>query len=470
MLDFDRSKLLGLVAKYQGSGPRYTSYPTALEFGAQVNAELWRECLLADFDARPASHSSLYLHAPFCRSLCYFCACSKVIDPKLSQLEAFMESVCRELDAYRELIPAGNEAVQIHWGGGSPSFLPADAIDRLCDKIDQVLPSRAAGADISVEVDPRTSSPKQLEHLYARGFNRLSIGVQDFDPSVQRIINRNQSIEQTEEIYQAARAIGFRGINFDLIYGLPGQTAESFRSTVDAVISLRPDRIALYGYAHVTWLKKVQKAMERVHIPTSAERLDLFLHAMERLCDSGYEYVGLDHFATEDDELSAALRSGRLNRNFMGYSTHKGVRIIGVGPSAISSVPGAMAQNLKALGPYCEALTPKGGSADSSAVERGVILSQDDLIRADVIHDIMCSSVIEVAAFEEKWSIDFWEYFAEVRAALAAMEADGLLRSGDGTLRLSFLGRVFARNIAMLFDAYLPKHGASRAPAFSQTV
>ncbi|MCB0343864.1 MAG: oxygen-independent coproporphyrinogen III oxidase [Bdellovibrionales bacterium] len=459
------AQLRRLAENYQGAGPRYTSYPTAVEFDDSVRSELWQAQLSEDVSTRPEANTALYLHVPFCKSLCYFCACSKLIDPKLENLDLFLNAACKELSTYAALISNKTNICQIHLGGGTPSFLPAHAIDLLCDKIDTLAASRAKNAEISVEIDPRTSSREQLHHFRDRGFNRVSFGVQDFNPTVQQIVNRNQTLEQTQSVYDAARDLGFSGINMDLIYGLPGQTQENFQKTIHSVIELRPDRIALYAYAHVTWIKKVQKAMRRVHIPTPTERISFFEYAIEQLEAAGYQYIGLDHFALPEDALSIALREGRLSRNFMGYTTHRGARILGIGPSAISSVPNAMAQNIKPLNEYASAIANSG-----SAIERGVILERDDMLRAAIIQDIMCVGSINLSTFENLYDISFWDYFHKEQPQLKALELDGLLSVGDRVLQLSEVGRIFSRNVAMVFDSYLETHQKAEKPVFSQTV
>lgn len=461
---FDKYLIKFLVEKYQSAGPRYTSYPTAVEFSPLVGSEAWRAALQADINSRPHDLTALYLHAPFCKSLCYFCACNKIIDPALKKLDLFLDAACRELNSYRRF---ENITInQIHWGGGSPSFLPPEAIERLCDKIDLVFPQRSERPELSVEIDPRTSSAEQLRHFRRRGFNRLSMGVQDFDADVQRIVNRNQSAELTASIFHAARDAGFGGVNIDLIYGLPGQTLAGFKRSIDTVISLRPDRIALYGYAHVTWIRKVQKAMERVHIPGAAERLELFLWALELLSQAGYEYIGLDHFALPTDDLAQARKDGRLNRNFMGYTTNRGARLLGIGPSAISGVPAAMVQNERSLEEYAQAVFSSGW-----AISRGIELGADDMIRASVIHDLMCRGTVDIPQIERANSTgDFWNYFSRERFELEELEQDGILSVSDKELALTDIGRLFARNAAMVFDAYLPQHRQSGTQVFSQTV
>jgi oxygen-independent coproporphyrinogen-3 oxidase len=310
---------------------------------------------------------------------------------------------------------------QIHWGGGSPNFLKPDEMQMLHAECLQSFGGLAPDADVSVEIDPRTTSEAHLEKLAQLGFNRVSLGVQDFDPAVQRLVNRIQPFELTERIVRTARDVGFSGVNIDLIYGLPLQTAEGFSRTVDKVLELRPERVALYGYAHVTWIKKVQKALERAHLPTPAERIEIFLAAIRRFADAGYRHIGMDHFALPSDSLSQALDTGRLNRNFMGYSTHRGARLIGMGVSAISSLPSCYAQNVKDLTVYQERIT-----SGLLATERGLLRTVEDQLRGEVIEAILCQGRLDIPTFDARWGCRFMQKFAD------GLEVSGAHRAGGG--------------------------------------
>lgn len=456
-------ELRRIIRKYAGSGPRYTSYPTAVELSDDVTAADWYSLLRSELSGDNASSSaSLYVHIPFCKSLCYFCACHKVILKERDIVAPYLAALGDELTAYRALLPKISFG-QIHWGGGSPSFLTIPESERLFDAITERFSLATEGGDFSIEVDPRTTSEEMLRAYRALGFNRVSFGVQDLDESVQRAVNREQSLETIERLVVASRAEGFSSINVDLIYGLPEQRIETFADTVHSIVRLRPSRIALYGYAHVTWLNKVQRSFERHHLPTPEERLELFLLAGAAFEEAGYRRIGMDHFALPDDSLSRALESGGLHRNFMGYTTHRGATLIGIGASALSSCEGAIVQNAKALDDYMSRVADVG-----TAVFRGLRRTLDDRCRGSVIDDIFCRSEIRLSSFERRWHSEFWSAFPEVRERLVGFEQDGLLSISDERIALTELGRLFPRNVAMLFDAYLPKH--SKRDVFSATV
>ncbi len=454
-----------LIEKYSTSGPRYTSYPTAVEFHSGFDSAEWMQTLESDREIRKSTDGfSLYFHIPFCPSLCYFCACNKVITRDESVTEPYLSAVRNELAMYRSLV--GDVPVeQIHWGGGTPNFLSPESMRRLHGDCLAAFPTLTADADVSIEVDPRTCSDAHIRTLVDLGFNRLSMGVQDFDARVQSLVNRVQPFELTKRVSDEARALGIQSVNVDLIYGLPDQSVDGFRKTIEQILEIRPDRIALYGYAHVTWLKKVQKALEKAHLPTPSERVAIFLEALRMLTEAGYEYIGLDHFALPNDSLSLARRSGKLNRNFMGYSTHRGARLIGIGPSAISTFPEAFAQNTKDV-----ALYQAGMGEKRFVTERGLRRSIDDQIRGDVIESILCLGTLDLKDFQTKWRYDFWSYFAHVLPTFDSFFRDGLLEYSSDSITLSPFGHLFSRNIAMAFDAYLSGHKASSRPVFSQAV
>ncbi len=452
-----------LIEKYAVNGPRYTSYPTAVEFCQNVGSSQWCDHLRHGLSADPAI--SLYLHVPFCRSLCYFCACHKVISEEESVVGPFLESVQREVAAYRSLLPPSCEVNQIHWGGGSPNFLTDTQTIDLFDIVRSAFRGLAPQAEVSFEADPRTMTVGRLEILKNLGFNRLSFGVQDFNDHVQEIINRYQPFEMVRDLMEASRSCGFGNINVDLIYGLPGQSELSFAATIEQVLALRPNRVALYGYAHVPWLKKVQKKFERVGLPNSRERITLLCRAINLFSQAGYRYIGMDHFALPEDELVQAQERGDLTRNFMGYSVQRAECLIGIGPSSISSLPRCYAQNVKELESY-QNLTMRHGLA----IERGIERSPEDRMRGAIILDILCHAQIDIAAVEREWRIDFHQHFPHAAAQLRQFEQDGLVTAKDTGYRLTDLGRFFMRNVAMLFDEYLTRHNARPAPVFSQAV
>ncbi|MCB0358986.1 MAG: oxygen-independent coproporphyrinogen III oxidase, partial [Bdellovibrionales bacterium] len=408
----------------------------------------------------------LYLHIPFCKSLCYFCACTKVITRDRSPVAPYLSSLEAELRHYADFLGTRRELSQIHYGGGSPSYLTEDEVARIQEQCIAAFPRLAEHAELSIELDPRTTSPALVRRLSTLGFNRVSFGVQDFDPEVQHTINRKQSFEETAALCDAAREAGFSGVNVDLIYGLPGQTTHSFERTLEQVLELLPDRVALYGYAHVTWLKKVQRALERAHLPSPEERLELFLLGIHRFIDAGYRYIGMDHFARENDSLSRALDDGTINRNFMGYTTQREADVLGVGMSAISSFQHGFSQNNKALLEY-QSLLAEG----ALPFERGLLTTREDRMRADAIHRVLCGGVIDGPDFERMWGTDFRELIVCSPDVVEAFQRDGLIACSSERLEVTpFLGRVFMRNIAMLFDARLSNHLAKSNPVFSQTV
>ena len=457
-----------LISKYSIAGPRYTSYPTALEFSSAVDSEVWSERLISDA-AEVAEESgggiSVYLHVPFCRKLCYFCACYKVISKDRTPVAPFIEAVKREVRAYRELIPRSQKISQSHWGGGTPNFLTPEEIEELFGAIVEALGPLDSDADISIELDPRTTDYRQLLMLKKLGFNRISLGVQDFDIKVQTQINRIQPFSMTRDLIAAAREQGIKSVNTDLIYGLPGQTLSSFSHTIKQLISLQPDRLALYGYAHVPWVSKTQNSFNKLHLPTPRERTELFSTALNYMLDGGYEYLGMDHFALPDDDLSIAAKAGRLHRNFMGYTVKRSPLLIGLGPSAISMSPSCFAQNGKELAEYCQATAQTG-----LATRKGITRSFDDRLRGYVIEELMCNARLNFWRIKGIFGESFGRYFERELAALDLLSADGLLDLEGDRIKVTPLGRFFLRNIAMVFDAYLPAHREEGVRQFSQSV
>lgn len=462
-------ELVYLVEKYSVSGPRYTSYPTAVEFSSALSIEEWQEAIKTAANQSSATLGgnllSLYFHIPFCQSLCYYCACNKIVPKDRSLVGPYLAAMSREIRAYAKMFGSETTVKQIHWGGGTPNYLTPSEIRDIHDACVQAYPNIAGDAEVSIEVDPRTLSDAHLSALVGAGFNRISLGVQDFNPAVQEAVNRVQSFELTRNLCNAARDAGFGGVNIDLIYGLPKQTVRSFIDTIDKIIEIKPDRIALYGYAHVQWLQKVQKTLERSALPQPSERIAIFVESIKRLIDYGYCYIGMDHFALPNDSLYIALRDGFLMRNFMGYTAHKGAHVIGHGMSSISSLAGAYWQNVKEINRYELEI-----SRDRFPVERGLIKSPEDCMRGEIIQDIFCQGQVDISSFENRWKMDFWSTFSEPLIHLKGMEQDGLLSIDSQTMRLSSIGRLFMRNVAMTFDAYLNQHRTRQTPVFSQTV
>jgi oxygen-independent coproporphyrinogen III oxidase len=453
-----------LIEKYSVAGPRYTSYPTAVEFTNNFGRREWiRE--LESLKEQDEGNYSLYLHLPFCPSLCLFCACHKVITKEREVVAPYLTALRREIEAYQEVLPTNPKIEQLHWGGGSPNYFAPAEMELLGKYLREAFPNWLPDADISVELDPRTTSKEQLLSLRAIGFNRVSMGVQDFDASVQEAVNRIQSFESTAQLVQDSRALGFHSVGIDLIYGLPAQNLKGFDETLNHVLTLRPGRIALYGYAHVTWRTKVQKALTSRDLPTPQERIRLFMKGVERLTEAGYEYIGMDHFALPEDSLALAAKNGSLNRNFMGYTTHRGVKLIGMGASSISTLPDAFAQNVRDISAYQEAVELNG-----LPVDRGVKRTSEDKLRGEIIENLLCHGAINFKEFESKWRIPFLQKFKECIGALKDFEADDILRLSSSDLTLTPRGRFFMRNVAMVFDAYLEKHKRAQTPVFSQAV
>jgi oxygen-independent coproporphyrinogen-3 oxidase len=454
-----------LLLKYDRPGPRYTSYPTAVEFSSDYDASAYFDSLDAAA-ARPDDPLSLYVHLPFCEHRCTFCGCNVVITRRRSIAEEYLTYLHREIREVARRLGNRRKVVQYHWGGGTPTYLQPDEMRDLQQVVTEcfdILPD----AEAAIEVDPRVTSREQIDLLRSMGFNRLSMGVQDFDPEVQAIISRNQTERQTRELFAYSRSMGFASINVDLIYGLPLQKAETFAKTLDTVIELRAERVAVYSYAHVPWLRTQQKGFDPAMLPSAEQKLELFCLAREAFLRAGYRPIGMDHFAVPEDELARAVETHTLSRNFMGYTVKSAPDMIGVGVSAIGDVAGAYAQNQKKLPRYYAAI-----DAGSLPIDRGYRLSADDRIRRFVITQLMCNFQLEKRAVEERFGIAFDNVFERELAQLAS--PDGLIASGFVTatreaLRVEPLGRLFVRNVAMLFDRYLLDKKPN-APIFSRTV
>jgi oxygen-independent coproporphyrinogen-3 oxidase len=451
---------LDLVQKYNVPGPRYTSYPPATQFTDKVT---WPDVEAKIAQSQPSGRGlSLYFHIPFCESLCWFCGCTTIITTRRDKGAHYIHYLDKEMDMMSARVNPERKAVQLHWGGGTPTFLAPDDIRRLGQSIRKhfiLAPDIEAG----VEMDPRRLTRDHIAALREAGFNRASIGVQDFDPAVQSAVHRIQPRDLTEQAMQWAREAGFQSVNLDLIYGLPCQTVESFEKTLDEIIKLGPDRLAVFSYAHVPWIKPAQKILEQeAALPSAETKLAILKLIIEKLTQHDYIYIGMDHFARPGDELAAAQRQKTLQRNFQGYSTKGGADILGFGMSAISQADGVYWQNLKELPAYCEAL-------DSGRVPfaKGCILSADDRIRRHAIMRLMCDFSLDYAALSKDLGIDFCGYFKAELESLADLEQDGLLRRGAGGLAVNDAGRLFIRNIAMRFDRYLPPATERR---FSRTI
>jgi oxygen-independent coproporphyrinogen-3 oxidase len=453
-----------MMTRYGQAGPRYTSYPTAPQFKQEITAQDYILAATQSDQALKREPLSVYVHIPFCFSPCFYCGCNRVITRDVTKAERYLHYLEREIVMRGRNFDRRRPVEQLHLGGGTPTFLPKPLLSELMGELAQQFqlidsPER----DYSIEIDPRTVDRGTLELLKDLKFNRVSLGVQDFDPAVQRVVNREQPAKMVEGIYATARELGFQSINFDLIYGLPLQTLDSFRTTLDRVIALRPDRLAVYGYAHMPQLFKAQGKIRSESLPDAGTRMALLQLAIERLCAAGYLYIGLDHFALPSDGLAQAKQRASLHRSFQGYTTHANRDLVSLGVSAIGRVGNVYVQNHKNLKDY-EAAIERGALPS----QRGMVMDQDDCIRADVIQQIMCHGRIQPQAIESRHGIVFHEYFVRELRQLAVLERDGLIEPRADGLQLTPAGRLLMRAVAMTFDAYL--HPAAPAPAMSRVV
>jgi len=453
LIDWD----LALIQKYNYSGPRYTSYPTALEF-----AETFGE---ADFQQAvtryPERALSLYVHIPFCHRLCYFCGCNKIVTRQQHKADQYLDALEQEI-IHRAPLFAGRQVSQLHWGGGTPTYLNKAQISRLMGLLRHHF-NFNADAEISIEVDPREIELNVLDHLRAEGFNRLSMGVQDFNKEVQRLVNREQDEEFIFALLRHAREIGFTSTNIDLIYGLPKQTPESFAFTLKRVGELNPDRLSVFNYAHLPTLFAAQRKIKDADLPSAQQKLDILQQTITSLTEEGYQFIGMDHFARPDDELAVAQREGVLHRNFQGYTTQGDSALLGMGVSAISMIGDCYAQNQKELKHYYQQVDETG-----NALWRGIALTRDDCIRRDVIKSLICNFRLDFSAVEKQWDLDFADYFADDLNLLAPLAKDGLVAVDAHGIQVTAKGRLLIRNICMCFDAYLRQK--ARLQQFSRVI
>jgi len=444
-----------LIRRFDNAGPRYTSYPTADRFVPEFDEATYRRHLAERADTAAAAPLSIYAHLPFCESLCYFCACNKVITREHGRAAEYLDYLLREIAMVAPQLGGNRSTAQLHLGGGTPTFFSMTELGRLVDALHRHF-AFVPDAEMGIEIDPRTVTADTLSSLASLGFNRTSFGVQDFDPAVQHAVNRIQPLDMVERALAASRDAGFESIHVDHIYGLPRQSVASFDRTLDEVIRLAPDRIALYNYAHLPNRFKAQRLIDASELPLAEDRLHIFMHATRRLLDAGYVYVGLDHFAKPGDELSRALRDGTLHRNFQGYTTKAECDLVGFGVSAIGKIGRAYSQSTRSVKSYYGHL-----DAQRLPVERGLTLSPDDLLRRDVIMTLMCSVPLSFRAIEARHGIEFARYFADELAALAPLGEAQLIDVGDDAIRVLPKGRLFVRAIAMTFDKYLGRPGAA---------
>lgn len=440
-----------LLRRFDVPGPRYTSYPTADRFVEAFGAVDYAQALQQRKDG-PAALSlplSLYVHIPFCESLCYYCACNKIVTKQRGRAASYLRYLAREVALHTAVLGTSQPASQLHLGGGTPTFLSDDELRQLMAMLRRSF-AVAPGAECSIEVDPRTVDGARLQVLADLGFNRISFGVQDFDPEVQQAVHRVQPYAQVAALVEEARRIGFDSVNVDLIYGLPRQTPESFSRTLKQVAQLRPDRIALYGYAHLPERFKPQRRIAELELPAGEAMVAMLSQALAAFLSAGYVYIGMDHFALPGDALAIAKRQGRLHRNFQGYSTLPECDLIGLGVSAIGKVGATYSQNAKTLEEYCDHL-----DQGRLPVARGLALSRDDLARRAVIMALMCQGQLQFEAIEQAWLLDFSHYFAAEMEQMRELERQGLVALDDGGIQVTAAGWFFVRAVAMQFDRYL---------------
>lgn len=440
---------LDLIHRYDKSGPRYTSYPTALELHEGFTGEDYRHQIeLSNARGGPLS---LYFHIPFCDTVCYYCACNKIITKNRDHAEPYLANLFKEIELQGTLFDRKRVVNQLHWGGGTPTFLDYSQMRRLMEATRQhfTLKEDDSG-EYSIEIDPRATDDKTIKQLRELGFNRISLGVQDFDPAVQQAVNRIQSEAETFAVLEAARKEGFRSTSIDLIYGLPLQSVASFKVTLDKILSVSPDRFSIFNYAHLPARFKTQRQINDTDMPSADVKLDILQMIIQRLLDEGYVYIGMDHFAKPDDELAVAQRENKLYRNFQGYSTHSDCDLIGLGITSIGRVADSYIQNVKDLASY-DSLISQG----DLPVFKGLILNDDDKLRRAVITQLICHFSLSFAQIEQLYHIQFKHYFAAELEGLKTMQDDGLLRIDDHGIKVLAVGRLLIRNICMIFDRYL---------------
>ncbi|MDH5619241.1 MAG: oxygen-independent coproporphyrinogen III oxidase [Gammaproteobacteria bacterium] len=438
-----------LIVRYGGRGPRYTSYPTALQFNDELTEAQYRAKAVASNDSDVPL--SLYVHIPFCHSLCYYCGCNKIVTRNEERVSRYMDMLYREIEMQSRLFDRKRKVEQLHFGGGTPTYLGKEQLGALMDHLRSSFTFDESDAhEFSIEVDPRTVDAERIRELRALGFNRLSLGIQDFHEPVQVAVNRAQSPEEVQALVDSAREAGFGSISFDLIYGLPLQTVETFDKTLDIVIAMKPDRLAVYNYAHLPQRFKGQRMINADDIPTPETKLDLLHHTIDKLCNAGFIYIGMDHFALPGDELVLARENGTLQRNFQGYSTHRQCDLISLGVSGIGSIGNMFAQNAVSTIEY-EEIIERG----ELPIKKGLLVDDDDLLRAAVIQDLMCYDRLSYDDFSTRHNVDFREYFKDEIEKLNVLEDDELLELSDAGISITPKGRLLLRNIAMTFDRYI---------------
>ena len=462
-MDFPKTIDFGVLKRFNRQGPRYTSYPTAPLFSPDFSDEEFHAEILRTNVEGSTRPLSLYFHFPFCAKLCYFCGCNMRVTQDREIVRKYLEHLKKEIDLISTMIAPQREAIQLHWGGGTPTHLDPDEILEIGSYIRRSF-AMASDMEASVEIDPRNLTAEHVKALAELGFNRTSFGVQDFNPQVQETINRVQSEEITRQTIAWARENRFSSVNLDLIYGLPYQTVESFADTVERIIDISPDRLAVFNYAHVPWLKKHQSLMPVDHMPSPDERLAILEMTIEKLVSAGYEYIGMDHFAKPTDELAVAQKNGTLYRNFQGYSTRSGADVYALGVSSISQFENVYAQNLKDLEQYYTSI-----SSGRLATGVGYRMTADDHIRKETIMQLMCNLEIDKASISAQFAIDFDDHFAADLPKLEQFVSEGLVELNPDKIKVVGSGILIVRNLAMCFDAYLEQM-LKEKPVFSKTV
>jgi len=447
-----------LIRRYDTFGPRYTSYPTAVQFTTEIDADDYLDWVKQSNEDPIPAPLSLYLHIPFCDTICYYCGCSKVITKDKSKAAHYIELLKKEIKLQGALFAKDRNVTQIHWGGGTPTFLNDKEIFEIIECIRENF-SVPAGDDVEfgIEVDPRTVDQTRLKNLSNLGFNRISFGVQDFDSDVQKSVNRVQSTEQIKQHILDARKFNYRSINIDLMYGLPKQTVQSFSKTLDTTIELNPDRIAIYNYAHLPEMFKPQRRINEDELPSAEEKLNILQMSIDKLQDAGYVYIGMDHFAKASDSLVKAQQEGSLHRNFQGYSTNADCDIIAMGITAISRIGDNYSQNVRTIDEYEACL-----QQNRIPVFRGIELEADDVLRREIINQLMCNNKLDIKQIEHRWGIDFNTYFKSSLNNLQKMANDDLLKISNDSLTITETGRLLARSICMQFDRYLQEKNSNR--------
>lgn len=438
---------LDLIQRYNKAGPRYTSYPTAVQFHENFGEVDYRQ--EAEKTNTFANPLSLYLHIPFCDTVCFYCACNKIATKDRELTSPYLTHVQKEIALQAELFDNSRPVEQLHWGGGTPTFLSHQQMQTLMQTIGEHF-QLVDNGEYSIEIDPREASVETIELLHELRFNRMSLGVQDFDPQVQKAVNRIQTEEQTFKILDAARNVGFKSVSIDLIYGLPFQSVDSFKHTLEKIVHVMPDRISVFNYAHLPKIFKPQRRINEADLPSPTAKLEILQYIIHYLTESGYVYIGMDHFALPEDELAVAQRYGTLYRNFQGYSTHAGCDLIGLGTTSIGKVGDTYSQNVKTLAEYYPAI-----DAGSIPVFRGITLTEDDKLRREIITQLICHFQLDIPTIEKDYKIEFTDYFSEEWQELDTLQEDGLLTYDNQKITVLPAGRLLIRNICMIFDAYL---------------